>query len=762
MIKKAAILAGYFLLAVFWFYQEAFGRYLFCFGDLTYYFYPYRYFLAESVRRGAWPLWNPYIHMGFPFLATLQAGVFYPFSLLYYCLPFNLAFNWFLIVHYPLGGFFMFLLGREVGLSDEGAAAAGLVFAFSGYLSSVLHMPTTLTSVIWLPLVCLYFRRSLIETGGRLRNLIFTGLLFGLMFLGGEPTILYGTVWILLIYLVYKKFGNWRELAFGLIGLLAALLVAAGLTAVQLLPFAELVLHSVRAGGIPYSEAAKFSFPFHKMIDLFFPYFSAVSWYPWFDSGWLKTTYLGIIPVLLSVAALFMSSERKKWLLALALLLIIMVMAGSYAPLPLYRLFFAFVPGFNIFRYPAKFAFMLVFIIAYLTGQGLDLVAANARRFRRLWVGWVAVAAASLVFLLAVLDRPRLFMILRPLFSAEIAAGQGSLVWMVTVPRDTINLAVLIGLAALLLVWLEFSRRWSWRPAVVGAGLAALIFLDLYTANAGANFSVRSEAYQVRPENIRLLTRDRSQFRYFIAPNAFMKTYSDRTDEFKDWGRALSSLRNRLTYNQNMIFGLAGLDGYESIKGEDQDRIGRQILALNSLEGIRALDMLNVKYLVTAAPFRQKGYRLLTVNREEFKGGKILLYENLNVLPRSYYVPAVKVIRDRQQALTYVFSRQFNPRREVVLEEKVRAPHGLWFTSEWFYPGWKAFVDGREAKIYRANYMFRAVPLPEQWQKVEFRYEPLSFRLGELVTLLTLFGLGVATLLLRRPRPQDKNKRSPE
>ena len=750
MIKKAAVFTGFFLLALFWFYKEAFGNYLFCFGDLTYYFYPYRYFMAESLRHGVLPLWNPYIHMGFPFLATLQAGIFYPFSVLYYCLPFNAAFNWFLIVHYPLGGFFMYMLGRELLLSDEGAAGAGLVFAFSGYLSSVLHMPTTLTSVVWLPLVFLYFRRFLLENERKPKNLIITGALFGLMFLGGEPTILYGTAWILLVYLAYESIGDRRGLALGVGGLAAALLIAAGFAAVQLLPFAELILHSVRAGGIPYKEAAKFSFSWHKMIDLLFPYFSAVSWYPWFDSGWLKTTYLGLVPALLSLAALAISRGRQRWLLAGALLLILLIIAGDRSPLPIYRLLYLFVPGFNLFRYPAKFMFVLVFIFAYLSGLGLDLVAANAARFKKLWTAWVVVAVFGLFFLWAVMNQPRLALLLQPLFADEIAAWQGHLFRTVTIPRATGNLAVLIGLTALLLVWLEFSRRRLSRPALVGAGLVVLIFLDLYTANAGANFSVKRDDYQVRPENIRLLAADKSQFRYFIAPDAFMKTYSDKIEEFADWGRALRSLRNRLTYDQNMIFGLAGLDGYESIKGEDQDQIGKKILSLDSLDGISALNMLNVKYLVTASPFRQKGYRLLTVNREEFKGGKIFLYENLNVLPRSYYVPAARLIPDRKQALDYVFSHEFDPRREVVLEEKVRAPHGLWFTSEWFYPGWKALVDGQEAKIYRANYMFRAVVLPRADSKVTYRYDPLSFKLGALVSLLSLAGIAGALLLLRR------------
>ncbi|MGB9613808.1 MAG: hypothetical protein ACPL4K_06540, partial [Candidatus Margulisiibacteriota bacterium] len=159
-MKKIYIFVGFLITSLIWFWKEAFGNYLFCFSDLTFYFYPYRWFMANAIRSGVIPLWNPYLMMGFPFLATLQPGIFYPLSILYYLLPFDLAFSWFLILHYPLAAFFMYLLCRDFKFSQWAAIGAGLTFGFSGYLLSVLHMPTTLSSVIWLPLVLLVLTKA--------------------------------------------------------------------------------------------------------------------------------------------------------------------------------------------------------------------------------------------------------------------------------------------------------------------------------------------------------------------------------------------------------------------------------------------------------------------------------------------------------------------------------------------------------------------------------------------------------------------------
>jgi uncharacterized membrane protein YfhO len=61
------------------------------------------------------------------------------------------------------------------------------------------------------------------------------------------------------------------------------------------------------------------------------------------------------------------------------------------------------------------------------------------------------------------------------------------------------------------------------------------------------------------------------------------------------------------------------------------------------------------------------------------------------------------------------------------------------------YPGWKAFVDGKQEVIRRANLFFRAVPLPAGNHTVEFRYEPRSFTIGLVISVVTLVALALVT-----------------
>jgi uncharacterized membrane protein YfhO len=72
--------------------------------------------------------------------------------------------------------------------------------------------------------------------------------------------------------------------------------------------------------------------------------------------------------------------------------------------------------------------------------------------------------------------------------------------------------------------------------------------------------------------------------------------------------------------------------------------------------------------------------------------------------------------------------------------------------DNWF-PGWKAKVDGKSAPIERVDYTYRGVRLGPGPHTVEFSYEPASWTIGWVTSLLSLVALGgVALVGLRRRR----------
>ena len=79
---------------------------------------------------------------------------------------------------------------------------------------------------------------------------------------------------------------------------------------------------------------------------------------------------------------------------------------------------------------------------------------------------------------------------------------------------------------------------------------------------------------------------------------------------------------------------------------------------------------------------------------------------------------------------------------------------GYLVLADVWYPGWTCTVDGRPAPLYRADYLFRAVELPEGAREVVFTFAPASYRLGRLVSaaaLATALALLLAGAVRKKP-----------
>jgi len=76
--------------------------------DVVNYIFPVKKFMAENIRAGTIPLWNPHVLTGVPFTYNTQAGLFYPLSLFYYLFSWPVAVDAMIAGQMVLGGLFMF------------------------------------------------------------------------------------------------------------------------------------------------------------------------------------------------------------------------------------------------------------------------------------------------------------------------------------------------------------------------------------------------------------------------------------------------------------------------------------------------------------------------------------------------------------------------------------------------------------------------------------------------------------------------------
>ena len=788
-----------FITCLLFFFDLFDGRYLLTERDLSAYFIPPRFFWVESLKRGDFPLWNPFQFCGTPFFANPQHALFYPLNGLFFSLPFDIAFNGIIILHFFLGGLFTYLLLRDLGASLTGAAVSGVIIMLSGYLLSIHSLLTILLSVIWTPLIILFFRRA-IEAPG-FKNEIFASIFMTISFLGGGIEIVYGNFFILLFMVVFSfhsechyetKRRGWMRMR----SLLLIPLLFLFLSAIQFIPFLELWMHSIRGQGITYHEATIWSFAPRDFLLFFLPdaygYFLDMKKY-WISQCWFKTLYTGGLPFILSF--FFFLSRRpykfhflknNRWFFLSLMVFSIFLSLGRYNPL--YPFIFKYLPFFDGIRYPVKFLYIFIFVLAITAGLGFERLRELTREegergSKHLLIILSILSGSILVFF--VLDHQGIFNFLK---------GKGidfpDFNYLSTNLYHTKRFFFYLTLFFLLL---RIGHEVGWK-GWIGGSLIFFLIADLF-GNLGFYGREKTEDYFKKTEILEIVSPDQGPHRTFSTG----KTISMDTPVLIANASSLEVLKEKHLPTFNMIFKVHDISGIDVIRLKRTDDLYKTLILTPSISATHLIDLYSVKYVVSITALEDPSrFEPVYARVEGLEGEKedllkkntIKLYRVQNPLPRAWLVKDYRVL-DSKIILSTMRQKGFDPRREVFLEEepkfnpsspplvippshpfnKVGAGGLAEFISEsnnrlslqaevreksilvlsdTYYPGWRVYIDGREERIYRANYNFRAVPLYEGRHRVDFIYDPFSVKLGAGLTLTGIFGCIVIGWWCRR------------
>jgi len=209
--------------------------------------------------------------------------------------------------------------------------------------------------------------------------------------------------------------------------------------------------------------------------------------------------------------------------------------------------------------------------------------------------------------------------------------------------------------------------------------------------------------------------------------------------------------------NLTMPYGLETLEGYETMRPKLTSQLiasinsGSALVSPAGRYGIidnvtsPVLDLVNTKYYLSLKKdlglFNPKRFKVV------FEDKSVTVLESLTVLPRNFVVSKWEIEKNDVKVLEKLLDPKFPFKEKIILEEDPGNVKAMYFISDAYYPGWKAYIGGKEVKIYRANYAFQAVPVPSPDSEVVFKYEPKSFFDGlkisilSLVILLLLLGL---------------------
>ncbi|MFQ5745613.1 MAG: hypothetical protein ACE5HF_00165 [Gemmatimonadota bacterium] len=757
-----------------------FGGQTFFSRDVTPFFYPMKAFLARSVRAGEFPLWNPWVLNGEPFFASLQPGVLYPGSLLLYLLRMPFAFDLLIVVHFVFAGAGMWLFLAARGRSRAAAVLGALGFMLGGYFVSLANFPNNLQTVAWLPWLFLGWER--VRRRASVSSVAGFGLLAALAFLGGEPQMLgLGLALILPHALVTGGTGETRRRQVGLF--CAAGVAALALSAVQLLPFLEMIGRSVRTLDIDMTYAAFRSLEPVSLVHL------AVR--PGLDAGaygftaqhlpttvipWLLSIYPGLLVLGFAVVGTVVGEDRRRRAFWVATAVVGVLLALGRHGL-LYRALFHALPILRPFRYPEKFFLLTAFALPVLAAAGLDAWLAGGPRPRRIALWTFGLTGLGLGAAAAILRlEPGLLAgacegtLSGALLCADAATGQR------IYANGALTGALLAG-AALLVALLRQSGRGSRRGVV--ALLLALAATDLLVANGRVNPSVESDIYVRKPWAAEVLDRtgaDPQAWRYRGS------TLAAAMGSIVSVRGALELSNMYLDYqglgpNLGQLYGHLTQDGLQGVELRSVSRTTEAALAGSDRYPVRLLRAMNVRWYADATAVADSARGLRVIARHPDL--PIRIFEVPDPLPRAYLVSAFEIAKGPDEALRRALEPDFPLRESVVLEASPEArPAGgsrgvvrdarygtsdvtlevetdgpmLLVLLDRDYPGWTARVNDRPAAIARANGAFRAVVVPAGRSTVRFDFRPASVRIGAWISILSAAAIAIAVTASRRSR----------
>lgn len=349
-------------------------------SDIVNYIVPTKQLLAEQVRQGSLPLWNPYLLAGYPLTYNTQAGAFYPFTWPFYFLPVETAVDLIIIGQMMLGLLFMYGYLRSLRLKRLAAMAGAQLFMFNGLMIVWLEWQVVHAAIIWLPLQLYLVERIVhkVESGdfrhprSILGETVWAGLALGIPWLGGHWNWTLYTSMTLAVYTLWRIWPALKQHPARLRRQIAAVLsliflLGIGLSLVQTLPAAVYLSQSHRQ---PFTLAeSQERALLNRLVALFIPDFFGnpidLNW--WGPRNFNETTfYMGVLPLLLAGLTLFLRRDRFSYFYAGWGLLGFLWSLGA----PFYWMLHI-LPVFNGL-FPSRAAILVVVCASVLVALSLD------------------------------------------------------------------------------------------------------------------------------------------------------------------------------------------------------------------------------------------------------------------------------------------------------------------------------------------------------------------------------------------------------
>lgn len=480
--------------------------------------------------------------------------------------------------------------------------------------------------------------------------------------------------------------------------------------------------------------------------------------------------YMGVIVFGLALFTLFVRwKEPLVQFFGIIIVLFILISFGKNFPI-IFNLFYYYFPLFDNFRVPSMILHVVQIIIPILAGLSvMKIISLRNEKNARIEK---ALKNTAIVFSVLFVFSLLLGGSINSWFTGRVnnyaqALGQTQEAQMFTALADYMSDMFTGDLQiAMALLALTFGLSFAYSTSKINKellviGLCVFILFDLFRiSNRGAMYADISSINErfTEPEYISVIKQQNEKEPYRII-------------NLKQDGSMGTISQNS---NFNVYFLQEDFFGYSAAK----PRSYQDIIDVVGPVNVTLWRMLGIKYVVTDRPYTPDGF--VNIHQSE----KTFVYRNEWALPRIYFVDSVAQ-KSSPEILNEIKNDLFDPKKLAFVDEldfKIDKPdsnssivitgykdeilssnvsasgNNFLFFGTTFMPGWKAYIDGIETKVYKTNHGFQGIVVPQGKHKVEFVYEPSGFALGKNLSLaLNILLLGGIVVLVFVNRRKNKS-----
>ena len=718
-------------------------------------FYAFFRFLASTIHAGYAPFWNPYHYGGHPSVADPQSLIFSPPFVLWALFdpaPSFRAFDLIVYAHLLVGGLAVGALGRRAGWPMSASVLAAAIFMFGGPASGRLQHSGIIVSYGLFPLALLLMQIALDRCSVLLAGAF--GVIAATLAVGrNHEALLLSFVLAAVLAGTVLTAGDRRTYLRERGPAIATMaFVAAALLAIPLLLTVQFAALSNRPA-VALDAAFEASLYPANLASL------AVAnimgslestkdyWGPNHDTlpavgatdrsfNYLFIGAASTIVILWFGVAGGWLARRGYRLMAGVLLVALLYALGRYTPL--YSLAFSYVPGVSLFRRPIDGAFVLVAVVALLAGQLIaDYVREGVPRIARWRLVAVTACAVGVVAW------------------AVLFAGKSHREW------SALWEALKIVPVAVLVIALLARARGPQARTVAAACVAAIATAELIWCSVASTLNAEAPGYYSVLQ---------SPAGADAQALSILETELETRHQNGEWPRVEIVGVSGSWQNLAMARGLEATNGYNPLRIGSYDRlvspgetthIVDQRLFPASFDGYDCAlaRELGLEYVVLGRPIEEVPHlHRRPIAEVLLAGPKVWIYRLRRAEPRVKLIKRVIVADTDAQVRAGQFG--VNPASETALIDSETAPArqywalsgrhgrswaeilswrpdrleievqsdqpGIVIAHEIYYPGWVAEIDGKPARILRANVLFRGIEVAEGRHVIVLRFEPFS------------------------------------